>query len=223
MSQVELLFLPSVRRAAAVALAVAALLAVATTAFAADGASANATGGTTAATSQPKAKKVTTRQIQKALGIKADGVMGPKTKKAIKRFQKAHGLKADGVAGPATLQALGLGSAPENSTLNAAAPPASNDDVAAVMAKIAQCESGGNPTAVSPSGQYRGKYQFSQATWESLGGTGDPAEADENVQDMYAAGLYNQRGLAPWPACSAQVQAELDADAAAPAATPAAG
>jgi peptidoglycan hydrolase-like protein with peptidoglycan-binding domain len=220
-SQAELLFLPSVRRAAAVALTVAALLAVATTAFAADGA--NATGPTTAATSQPAAKKVTTRQIQKALGIKADGVMGPKTRKAIKRFQKAHGLTADGVAGPATLQALGLGSAPQNSTLNAAAPPASNDDVAAVMAKIAQCESGGNPTAVSPSGEYRGKYQFSQATWESLGGTGDPAEADENVQDMYAAGLYNQRGLAPWPACSAQVQAELDADAAAPAATPAAG
>jgi peptidoglycan hydrolase-like protein with peptidoglycan-binding domain len=213
-SQVELLFLPSVRRVAAVVLTVAALLAVATTAFAADGASAS--GPTTAATSQPKAKKVTTKQIQKALGIKADGVLGPKTTKAIKRFQKAHGLKADGVAGPATLQALGLGAAPQNSTLNAAAP-VSDDDVAAVMAKIAQCESGGNPTAVSPSGEYRGKYQFSQATWESLGGTGDPAEADENVQDMYAAGLYNQRGLAPWPACSAQVQAELDADASAPA------
>jgi peptidoglycan hydrolase-like protein with peptidoglycan-binding domain len=212
-SQVELLFLPHVRRAAAVVLAFAALLAVATTAFAADGTS--ATGGTTA-TSPPKAKKVTTRQIQKALGIKADGVMGPKTKKALKRFQKAHGLKADGVAGPATLAALGLGSAPKNSMLDSAAPQ-SDDDVAAVMAKIAQCESGGNPTAISPSGQYRGKYQFSQATWESLGGTGDPAAADENVQDMYAAGLYNQRGLAPWPACSAQVQAELDADASAPA------
>jgi len=207
-SQVELLFLPSVRRAAAVALLVAALLSVATTASAADGA--NATGGTTAATSQPKAKKVTTKQIQKALGIKADGVMGPKTKKAIKRFQKAHGLKADGVAGPATLQALGLSGTTKNSSLNSA-KPVSDADVATVMAKIAECESGGNPTAVSPSGEYRGKYQFSQATWESLGGTGDPAEADENVQDMYAAGLYQQRGLAPWPACSQQVQTELDA------------
>ena len=215
MSQVDVLLLPHVRRAAALVLTLAALLAVATTAFAADGAT---TGGTTAQAT-PKAKKVTTRQIQKALGIKADGVMGPKTKKALKRFQKAHGLKADGVAGPDTLSALGLGSTTKNSTLDSAAPT-STDDVAAVMAKIAQCESGGDPTAVSPSGQYRGKYQFSQATWESLGGTGDPAAADENVQDMYAAGLYNQRGLAPWPACSAQVQAELDADAAAPAATP---
>jgi peptidoglycan hydrolase-like protein with peptidoglycan-binding domain len=215
--QLDVLLLPHVRRAAALVLTLAALLAVTTTAFAADGAT---TGGTTAQT-PPKAKKVTTRQIQKALGMKADGVMGPKTKKALKRFQKAHGLKADGVAGPDTLSALGLGGTTKNSTLDSAAPQ-STDDVAAVMAKIAQCESGGNPAAVSPSGQYRGKYQFSQATWESLGGTGDPAAADENVQDMYAAGLYNQRGLAPWPACSVQVQAELDADAAAPAATPAA-
>ena len=59
-----------------------------------------------------------------------------------------------------------------------------------MLAKIAQCESGGNIAAVSPSGQYRGKYQFSQATWEALGGTGDPAEAEEHVQDLYAAKLY---------------------------------
>jgi peptidoglycan hydrolase-like protein with peptidoglycan-binding domain len=213
---VDVLLLPHVRRAAVFVLTLAALLAVTTTASAADG-----TTGGTAAEAQPKATKVTTRQIQKALGIKPDGVMGPKTKRALKRFQKAHGLKADGVAGPATLEALGLAGTTKNSTLNSAAP-ASNDDVAAVMAKIAQCESGGDPTAVSPSGQYRGKYQFSQATWESVGGTGDPAEADESVQDLYAAALYNQRGLAPWPACSEQVQAELDAEAApAPAATPA--
>jgi peptidoglycan hydrolase-like protein with peptidoglycan-binding domain len=198
---------------AALTLAIAALLAVTTTAFAADG----STGGTTAGQSQPaKAKKVTTKQIQKALGIKADGVMGPKTRRAIKRFQKAHGLKADGIAGPATLEALGLSGTTKNSSLESA-KPVNPDDVATVLAKIAQCESGGNPTAVSPSGQYRGKYQFSQETWESLGGTGDPAEADESVQDMYAAGLYQQRGLAPWPACSQQVQAELDA------ASPAAG
>jgi peptidoglycan hydrolase-like protein with peptidoglycan-binding domain len=199
----DVLLLPHVRRLAALVLTVAALLAVATTAFAADGTS----GGTTAESQAAKSKKVTTRQIQKALGIKADGVMGPKTKRALKRFQKAHGLKADGVAGPATLQALGLAGPTTNSNLDSA--PKTDADVAAVMAKIAQCESGGDPTAVSPSGQYRGKYQFSQATWESLGGTGDPAEADESVQDMYAAGLYKQRGLAPWPACSQQVQAEL--------------
>jgi peptidoglycan hydrolase-like protein with peptidoglycan-binding domain len=199
--QLDVLFLPSVRRGAALVLAFAALLTVAPAAFAADGSS----GGTTAAQSSPAAKKVTTRQIQKALGIKADGVMGPKTRRALKRFQKAHGLTADGVAGPATLAALGLA----GSTTNASTKAITNADVATVLAKIADCESGGNPAAVSPSGEYRGKYQFSQETWESLGGTGDPAEADESVQDTYAAGLYQQRGLAPWPACSQQVRAEL--------------
>ena len=205
MPQSDVLLLPHVRRLAALVLTVAALLAVAPTAFAAHGTSGQTTAGT-----QVKAKKVTTKQIQKALGIKADGVMGPKTRRALKRFQKSHGLKADGVAGPATLQALGLSGTTKNSSLDSAKPVA-DADVATVMAKIAECESGSNPTAVSPSGEYRGKYQFSQATWESLGGTGDPAEADENVQDMYAAGLYQQRGLAPWPACSQQVQTELDA------------
>jgi peptidoglycan hydrolase-like protein with peptidoglycan-binding domain len=201
--QKEVLLLP---RIAALVVAILAVLVLATNAFAQ---SDTATGGTTAESQPAKPKKVTVKQIQKALGIKADGVMGPKTRRALKRFQKRHGLKADGIAGPATLQALGLAGAPKSSSL-AATQPVNPDDVAAVLAKIADCESGGNPTAVSASGTYRGKYQFSQETWESLGGTGDPAEADENVQDMYAAGLYQQRGLAPWPACSAQVQAQLD-------------
>jgi peptidoglycan hydrolase-like protein with peptidoglycan-binding domain len=159
-----------------------------------------AAAGTTPAAAPVKAKKVTTKAIQKALGIRADGVMGPKTRRAIKRFQKARGLKADGVAGPATLQALGLAGPTTNGSLDSAGA-----DAATVLAKIAQCESGGDVTAVSPSGQYRGKYQFSQATWQALGGTGDPAEADEATQDALAAKLYAQRGLAPWPACSAAV------------------
>jgi peptidoglycan hydrolase-like protein with peptidoglycan-binding domain len=185
--QIDVLFLPSVRRAAALILAIAALLAVATTASAAG-----------------DAKPVSVKEIQAALVFKRpDGVMGPKTRRAIKRFQRAHRLKADGVAGPETLKALGL---IETSRSLASTP----EGIAAVLAEIADCESDGNPAAVSPSGQYRGKYQFSQETWESLGGTGDPAEADENVQDMYAAGLFKQRGLKPWPDCAAKVEAELD-------------
>ena len=188
-----------VRRAAAVLALAAALTPAATAAFAADG-TAN-TGGTTAE-APAKAKKVSTKAIQKALGIKADGVMGPKTRRALKRFQSKHGLKADGVAGPETLEALGLVSAPSDRSLDAAP-----QDAATVLAKIAQCESGGDITAVSADGRYHGKYQFSQATWEQLGGTGDPAEAPENVQDMYAARLYAERGLAPWPACAEQISA----------------
>jgi len=66
---------------------------------------------------------------------------------------------------------------------------------------IASCESGGDPTAVSADGTYRGKYQFDQGTWESLGGTGDPAAAPEAEQDYRAALLYERAGSSPWPIC----------------------
>lgn len=70
------------------------------------------------------------------------------------------------------------------------------------LRKIALCESGGNPSAVSPSGLYRGKYQFDPQTWQSLGGSGaDPAKAPEGEQDRVAGILYGQRGAAPWPIC----------------------
>ncbi len=66
---------------------------------------------------------------------------------------------------------------------------------------IASCESGGDPTAVSSDGSYRGKYQFDFGTWESVGGSGDPAEAPEQEQDYRAALLYSQSGSSPWPVC----------------------
>jgi hypothetical protein len=66
---------------------------------------------------------------------------------------------------------------------------------------IAECESGGDPTIVSADGSYRGKYQFSVSTWETVGGSGDPALAPEAEQDYRAALLYAQSGSSPWPVC----------------------
>jgi peptidoglycan hydrolase CwlO-like protein len=83
----------------------------------------------------------------------------------------------------------------------APAGPAPTGDVAAALERIALCESGGNPRAVSASGQYRGKYQFDQGAWEGLGGVGDPAAAPEAEQDRIAALLYARSGPAPWPVC----------------------
>jgi hypothetical protein len=71
----------------------------------------------------------------------------------------------------------------------------------ATLERIAQCESGGDPGAISADGQYRGKYQFDRATWERLGGTGDPAEAPEAEQDRLAGRLLAERGTSPWPTC----------------------
>jgi hypothetical protein len=66
-----------------------------------------------------------------------------------------------------------------------------------VLDRIASCESGGNPRAVNPNGHY-GKYQFDYGTWNSVGGSGNPAAASEAEQDKRAAMLYARRGSAPW-------------------------
>jgi hypothetical protein len=66
---------------------------------------------------------------------------------------------------------------------------------------IGACESGGDPSAVSSDGTYRGKYQFDYGTWESVGGSGDPAAAPEQEQDYRAALLYSRSGSSPWPVC----------------------
>ena len=130
--------------------------------------------------------------IQRRLGDPADGVFGPATKRAVKRFQRRHGLTMDGVVGPQTLAAMGICEQARRGRGGAGS----------VLERIAQCESGGNPRAVSPDGRYRGKYQFSRATWRSLGGEGDPARASEAEQDRLAAKLYRQRGTSPWPNCA---------------------
>lgn len=68
-------------------------------------------------------------------------------------------------------------------------------------AALAACESSNNPRATSPSGKYRGLYQFDRATWRSVGGTGDPAAASPAEQTRRAQQLYAERGAQPWPEC----------------------
>jgi hypothetical protein len=65
---------------------------------------------------------------------------------------------------------------------------------------IAACESGGNPATNTGNGFY-GKFQFTQQTWESVGGSGNPAQASEAEQDRRAAMLYAREGASPWPVC----------------------
>jgi peptidoglycan hydrolase-like protein with peptidoglycan-binding domain len=157
---------------------------------------AGSTGGASApAASSAKTSTSTVKAVQRALGITADGITGPQTRRAIKRFQRTHGLTVDGVIGPATLGALGISATPARTSLHDVGDPE------AELAKIAACESGGDPTAVSRDGHYRGKYQFTRATWRSLGATGDPAKAPEATQDAMAAKLLALRGTAPWPVC----------------------
>ncbi len=69
------------------------------------------------------------------------------------------------------------------------------------LGAIRACESGGNYGAVSANGRYRGAYQFDRQTWQSVGGSGDPAAASPAEQDARATQLMSQRGSNPWPNC----------------------
>jgi hypothetical protein len=179
-----------------------AIVAAATLTFAAGGALAQSggTGGTAV-----KSAGSTVAALQSALGITADGVYGPNTRRAVRNYQRNQGLAVDGIAGPVTLAHLGLAGQGSGAGTTSSQSPASNGATAsapnATLAKIAACESSGNPAAVSASGQYRGKYQFSRETWREYGGTGDPAAAPESVQDSIAAKLLAARGTQPWPVC----------------------
>jgi hypothetical protein len=139
------------------------------------------------------------RSIQRQLGLTADGVFGPMTERAVKRFQGRHDLVPDGIVGPLTRGALGLKPFSARSLRRTSSYSVR---VPAILRRIAECESGGDPRAISPGGTYRGKYQFSRLTWRNLGGTGDPADAPEWLQDRLALKLYRQSGTAPWPNCA---------------------
>lgn len=72
--------------------------------------------------------------------------------------------------------------------------------------KLRYCESAHDYRAVSPSGVYRGAYQFDRTTWRSVGGTGDPAAAAPREQDARARELYAWRGHQPWPVCGRHIR-----------------
>lgn len=44
--------------------------------------------------------------LQRKLNIKADGRFGPQTLRAVKKYQTSKGLVADGIVGPKTRKAL---------------------------------------------------------------------------------------------------------------------
>ena len=78
--------------------------------------------------------------------------------------------------------------------------------------RLRLCESTDNYQAVSPYGTFRGAYQFSRSTWDSVASRHfdflvgvDPIDADPAWQDVMAKALWSERGRAPWPHCGRRV------------------
>jgi peptidoglycan hydrolase-like protein with peptidoglycan-binding domain len=68
------------------------------------------TATASASTASSHSGRATVTDVQRVVGVPADGVFGPQTDAAVKRWQRAHGLTVDGIVGPATAQAMGIGS-----------------------------------------------------------------------------------------------------------------
>ena len=80
------------------------------------------------------------------------------------------------------------------------------------LARLRNCESGGNYNIVSKSGAYRGAYQFNQTTWNGVAARHyphlvgvDPSAAFTFEQDRMARALWHERGPQPWPVCGRRV------------------
>lgn len=53
-------------------------------------------------------KGQTVKDVQKKLGLAADGIFGKGTEAAVKKWQADNGLEADGLVGPTTLKKMGI-------------------------------------------------------------------------------------------------------------------
>jgi LysM repeat protein len=122
-------------------------------------------------------------------GAKSDAAPAPKrtvSKKVETRQQKVHRSERKTRSSRSDDRPSASGSGKAN--------------LSGAWAKVANCESSGNPRAVSPAGYY-GLFQFDLQTWRSVGGSGNPTKASAAEQLMRAKKLYAQRGASPWPVC----------------------
>ena len=72
--------------------------------------------------------------------------------------------------------------------------------------RLARCESGGNPQAVGGRGKFFGAFQFTLATWHSLGLSGSPVDYSYADQLAAAQRLQARSGWRNWPVCARRVQ-----------------
>ena len=69
--------------------------------------------------------------------------------------------------------------------------------------KLAVCESTGDWYINSGNG-YFGGIQFTQSSWEYVGGTGRPDQASREEQIYRGALLWERQSWRAWPGCTAK-------------------
>lgn len=107
---------------------------------------------------------------------------------------------------PTTSTAAG----PEPTTTTMAPPPPppttttphEHRPAAGTLAKIAECESGGDYRAKNPRSTASGKYQVLDSTWDGFGGYRRASDAPPEVQERWASEAFAKAGTRPWAASS---------------------
>jgi hypothetical protein len=59
-----------------------------------------------------------------------------------------------------------------------------------------------DPEAISPTGAFRGAWQFTLETYHANGGVGDPVNASLATQLVVARRVMASQGPGAWPVCS---------------------
>ena len=67
--------------------------------------------------------------------------------------------------------------------------------------QLAQCESGGDWSTNTGNG-FGGGLQFTDSTWKSFGGKGQPEDASRGEQIAVAERVKDEQGMNAWPTCS---------------------
>ncbi len=129
-----------------------------------------------------------------------DGDVRPARPSEVKDSTAYMRAQLDPAAGTTASSTATTSTSTTDTSSTAATSTSASSGGAAASSSTAQCESGGDYSAVNPAGYY-GAYQFDQSTWNAYAPSGyagtNPASAPPSVQDAAAANVPYDA----WPNC----------------------
>ena len=146
----------------------------------------------------PVAQVVVTQKVDEVVLVGTGAAKKPESKPEQSQGQGQSQSQGQGQTQAPSESSGGSGGSASGGSAGTTGGGAGDDGV---WAQLAQCESGGNPATNTGNGFY-GMYQFTLETWQSLGGTGYPHEADAATQTAMAKKLQAQAGWGQWPGCA---------------------